>query len=361
MKTAKALLIILFSTVTLGASAQKFDWNVDFETKFDNREYAPCRFSSSKTIFGAVLTPTVGVRWGEGSRFMAGVDLSHYFGSEKWMNTPEAVMFYNYSSEHYFAAAGMFQRSMMIGEYSSSIFGGRYRFQDRIIDGVLLQYKGRLGHLELGLDWDGMYSDSTKTRESFRVFSAGRIEYSLLFAGYGFSMYHLANSSVNHEGVVDNIIANPYIGVEFASLLPLDKLYLKLGWQQSAQRNRRTQDKFSLPFGGEIEIGIEKWGVGLTNRTYIGKNLFPLWALYGTRLYSGESFYSTTKGIYNRTAIYYKAVRRNGVDLTLTLALHYDGVGVGFQQIAQLNIYLNRGLTGKGTKFGSRKSVEADE
>lgn len=360
MKNLSKYLLPLFALASVTASAQTFEWKVNFDTRFDNREYAPCKYSTSETVFGASLAPQVGIGWGKGSKLMAGADLSGYFGRTNSLNTPEALMYYTYSSPNtknlFSATAGMFRRETLIGDYSYSIFGERYRFYDRVINGIVLQYRGSRGLAELGVDWDGMFEDSTRTRESFRIFSAGRIDVPYFFAGYGFSMYHLANAGLGATGVVDNIIANPYVGLNFAHVTPLDKLYLKLGWQQSVQRNRSTEDKFTLPFGGEIEIGIEKWGVGITNNTYIGKNLFTHWDMYHRRIYAGDQFYRTEKGIYNRTDIYYHAVHRNGIDLMLKLVFHYDGTGLGFQQVAQLNVYLDNGLFGQNTKFGGKRN-----
>ena len=54
-------------------------YDLDFEMRFDNREFYRSRFSESMTIFGARLTPSVGVQIvqdnGVRHRLMAGVDV----------------------------------------------------------------------------------------------------------------------------------------------------------------------------------------------------------------------------------------------------------------------------------------------
>ena len=54
--------------VVLTAGAQTFEWDVHFQTRFDNRENANVPLAKSRTIFGSVLSPTIGVAWGEGSQ-----------------------------------------------------------------------------------------------------------------------------------------------------------------------------------------------------------------------------------------------------------------------------------------------------
>ena len=61
-----------------------FAYDVDFEMNFDNREYDPSSFSRSRTIFGARLTPAVGLKLNERSggehRLMFGIDVMKDFG-----------------------------------------------------------------------------------------------------------------------------------------------------------------------------------------------------------------------------------------------------------------------------------------
>ena len=63
----------------------RFAYDVDFEMKFDNREYGQSPYSSSMTIFGARLTPSVGMdikqKNGMRHRLMAGIDIMKDFGA----------------------------------------------------------------------------------------------------------------------------------------------------------------------------------------------------------------------------------------------------------------------------------------
>ena len=49
------------SAIASGKEKVTFAYDLDFEMNFDNREFYKSNFSESMTIFGARLTPSVGV------------------------------------------------------------------------------------------------------------------------------------------------------------------------------------------------------------------------------------------------------------------------------------------------------------
>lgn len=85
--------ILAFSFVSLPLSAKsdeeeklRFTYDLDFEMNFDNREFDRSRFSKAMTIFGARLTPSVGVELqqpelGLAHKLMAGIDVMKDFGA----------------------------------------------------------------------------------------------------------------------------------------------------------------------------------------------------------------------------------------------------------------------------------------
>lgn len=86
----KALYLIISLLIwSVGLHAQeknlKFTYDVNFEMNFDNREFYRSAFSRSMTIFGARLTPAVGLeavqKDGTSHRIMAGIDVMKDFGS----------------------------------------------------------------------------------------------------------------------------------------------------------------------------------------------------------------------------------------------------------------------------------------
>ena len=50
-----------FPTYASDTTKVNFTYDLDYETRFDNREFFRSAFTRSMTIFGARLTPSVGV------------------------------------------------------------------------------------------------------------------------------------------------------------------------------------------------------------------------------------------------------------------------------------------------------------
>ena len=79
------LLISILLTAVSASSQPRFTYDVDYEMNFDNREYSPSKFSKSMTIFGARLTPAVGLEVCQpdstNHKLMSGVDVMKDFGA----------------------------------------------------------------------------------------------------------------------------------------------------------------------------------------------------------------------------------------------------------------------------------------
>lgn len=353
----KRLLLSALSALTVAvAGAQELKWGVDFDMNFDNREYASLSVPS-QTLFGARLTPEIGLGWDEGrSSLMAGVDVLKTFGRDRFCEDPQLVLYYAYRSQRFRAAAGVFPRRMVIGDYSPAIFSDSVRFYDNNLDGVLLQYTGDRGFVELGVDWDGAYSK--EEREKFRIFSSGRIARGVFVGGYSLSVYHFAGR-VGVKGVVDNIAVEPYVGLDLKHRLPLDCATLTAGWLQTMQRDRITGEKGVRPAGGELRLKVEKWHTGIDNRLYVGDDLLPYFSRYGGELYAGERFYSMeggTSDCYNRLELYYdrlwSARSVAGIGLHAGFVFHFAGGRVVTQQVVKLSVAIDSG------KFVRKRKTE---
>ena len=61
---AAAVLLLSLGFCSRPLLAQQLLWDVDFKFGFDNREYASIDTEPSGTIFGAVLSPKVGLGFG---------------------------------------------------------------------------------------------------------------------------------------------------------------------------------------------------------------------------------------------------------------------------------------------------------
>ena len=126
---------------------------------------------------------------------------------------------YAYRAERLGADVGIFSRDELRGDYSHAFFNDSLRVYDPTIQGMAVRYRNPKGlRAELVLNWEGMYSEYS--REKFRIFGAIHKDWSReadkrWYVGGGLSMFHFANSALTEGNVVDNMLANPYVG--FAS------------------------------------------------------------------------------------------------------------------------------------------------
>ena len=340
------LLIILIFLTSLNAAAQvHFDYDVDYEMNFDNREYYRSDFSKSMTIFGARLTPTVGlerlsVDSTSSHRLMAGIDVMKDFGASPISENlaggvtdetlgslnnltllKEVVMYYNLETKGdtwLSLYAGIFPRNKMNGRYSQAFFSDSLKFYDNNLEGLLVQINRPKTSFEVGCDWMGQYG--TARRERFMIFSSSdNIVTPWLTFGYSGYMYHYANSQ-QVRGLVDNILINPYVRFDLTGYFDLQCFSMTFGWLQALQHNRKHVGYYVFPGGGHFDLEIRKWDVSVKNMLYCGTDLMPYYNAkdeggfkYGNNLYFGDPFFrvyddDTSKaGLYDRLEVCYES------------------------------------------------------
>lgn len=336
---------------------QEVVWDIDFDARFDNREYGdPSKMSApSGTIFGANLMPEVGLAWGYGNSLMVGANLHADMGSDKFFDNPEFVAYYNYFSEvsRLKASFGLFPRNKILGRYSRATFDDTYAYYHPTIEGALVQYIGDSWYAELACDWNGLRS--TSRREKFTLLFSSEAHKNCTYAGLNIMLHHHASSDTA-TGVVDNGLANVYIGLSLGSLLNFDQATIQASWLQGYQNDRRHIGTPALPGGYELTLRLRKNSIGLENTFYKGDNLMPYWDLpyedaagniYGSALYSGDPFYRIGGGrsdFYNRLEFYYQPQLKDGVSLRIASIHHYDGIHWGWQQRITLQVDLHSGM-----------------
>ncbi|MGM9735027.1 MAG: hypothetical protein ACI3ZL_01305 [Candidatus Cryptobacteroides sp.] len=339
----------------------RFAYDVDFELNFDNREYYKSNFSTSMTVFGARLTPAVGIdvrqKDGTDHKVMLGIDIMKDFGRAESVDLfRELTIYYQLRKKlgktDLTLDAGIFPRRFMEGSYSTAFFSDSLRFYDTNIEGLLLKFRRPNARYEVGCDWMGMIEGSR--RERFMIFFSGDGNLtpwlSLGYAGY---MYHFANSE-EVKGVVDNILLNPYVKADFASMTPFQALGIRVGWLQSFQQDRLNIGRYVFPCGGEICTDIRKWNVGIRNTLFFGTDMMPYYnnldqggIKYGSTLYMGDPFFrvfddsSKGWGTYDRLEAYYEPRIRNYLSIRVSAIVHFNGGYSGFQQIVALRFNLS--------------------
>ncbi len=360
-------------------------YDVEFDFNFDNREYGNTDMYKSNTVFGARLTPSVGVEVIQNQNIrhyvMAGIDIMKDFGrgrntepvpdtgdlssgsvgsrNQNWGLFQEITIYYRldyrFNRTELNMYAGIFPKSVSRADYPDSFVSDSLRFYDNNYEGLLLTFDRPHSYYEVGCDWMGF--KNTYDRERFMIFSYGRSALKpWLSIGYSAYLYHYSNSGVA-RGVCDNVLLNPFIDFDFAPFLPLQRLAVTFGWLQAMQRDRVNESGFDCPGGGEITVEVRKWNVGLLNRLYVGKNLQPYYNSldaagykYGSDFYRGESFYrlfedgnTSDIGVYDKIELYWEPHICDFMDLRVSLDEHLLSRGVnGFQQKVSLIFNLNR-------------------
>lgn len=331
-------------------------WGASFDFFFDNREYKNLTTNWSQSLFGARINPEIGVTWDGRHSLMMGVSLLANFGAKPFEVDNEIFGYYQYISPRFRAYAGVVPRSRMIGEYSGAFFSDSVKYYDPNLTGLLLQYMGGRGYVEFGCDWNSMFSKTT--REKFLLFSAGRLGLGarqLFYLGYNLTMYHHAGWDSSDEpdptvgdGVVDNVLIEPFVGVDFTRIAPtMQELSLRVGWINAFQNDRAYVGDYVTPGGVQIEAHVQKWNFGIHNTLYAGDNLQPYYVApapgldYGPGLYWGEPFYRTDN-IYDRLEIYWQPINTNMMHLRVSSVHHYDGHKWGWQQKISFTVNLGQ-------------------
>lgn len=339
-------------------------YDLDFEMRFDNREFYRSRFSESMTIFGARLTPSVGVQIvqdnGLRHRLMAGIDVMKDFGDSAANKElfRELTIYYNVQKqvgdnglELY---AGIFPRKLLDGRWTQAFFSDSLSFYDNNLEGILLKLKRPKAHFELGADWMGLTGEYR--RERFMIFSSGEGQVlPLTTFGYSFYVYHYAGSR-KVRGVVDNILINPYARIDLGERMGMQKFSITLGWLQALQNDRRNVGRYVFPGGGEFDLEARHWNIGVHNRFYFGTDIMPYYNSfdaggfkYGAgSLYLGDPFYRVNDrgerkaGMYDRLEIFYAPKIGKYLEINVSAILHFNEFHYsGFQQMVGVRFNLN--------------------
>ena len=344
-------LLLSFSAL---AQSEKLYLGVDFNFDFDNTEYSGSNLGPSETLFGISLAPALRYEWNEKHNLGVGVNMQKLFGSARFLDNIDLIAYYQFRNEKYGALAGLFRREKLIGRYSEAFFSNAWLASNRVVQGLALQHTAKNGFVELVADWNGLYS--MERREQFRILLSGEGRFAkVMYAGATASMHHYANRADFRYNVVDDILINPYIGVDFKAFFDFD---IRLGYLQSLQQDRLAGGGWQTPYGTELFFRMSRWGVFISNNFYIGDDLMPLYnsvgkegTPYGADLYAGDPFYRTENTIYNRTGVgYERTFWKDNIKVKAEFVLKTDGEKVYNQQIISLAVNLSPKLYDKNNK-----------
>ena len=343
-------LTLLLLCVVLGKSSfhaqaqEKVEavWDASFDLFFDNREYhSP--FTPSQTLFGLRLAPEIGIRFDQDHSIMTGINFLAEFGAHPGVEAKDYIAYYQYKGKRLSCYGGLIPRAKSIASYTRAIFNDSIYYYAPILSGLLLQYKGESGYVEFGLDWNSKITNTD--REKFLLFLGSRFHIHSFYAGLQASLYHHSQTLL-YDGVVDNMLLFPHIGLDLAETTRFERFNVQAGWMQAFQNDRTFVGKYVSPSGLQLDVSLQKWRIGIDNTLYAGQNLMPYWEAparnydYGPGLYWGEPFYRTDS-IYNRMELYWQPHIGDRFFLRLSSVHHYDGHCWSWQQ--KLRFVVNLG------------------
>ena len=345
-----------YSAVGDLSARNRFSWeyDADFQLIFDNREFAPSggAFIPSGTMNTAVFAPTVGFSVQQSRqvhhRLAVGVELAHDLGVRTWEGlATEPVLFYDVHVQTekgvFEGLAGVFPRRYLEGDYTEALFSGMYRNTDRYVEGLFLKWRAKRFYTELGCDWMGQFGAG---RERFQVISFGRwAATEWLSLGWTGSFYRYGASAATRN-VVDNHLLEPWIKMDFSQRTSWQELSVQLGALASYQHDRAQSSSPFLPYGGELKLTARRWNVGVSNITYLGRDLMPYFretdpsgAIYATSLYFGTPCYS---GFYDYAEVAWIPQISHYLFLRVAAKFHFGQGGfLGWQQQFSLRFNLD--------------------
>lgn len=335
MKRVKTVILLIFLTWSL--AAQDVVWNVDFDVRLDNHEFAKMDVGESKTLFGLYLAPTIGFGWDNNIHSLnVGADLTANFGAVDKPYNGSFLAYYKLDAPKHKVMAGIFPVGDAFDDFTTAFISDEKRFWDRSLEGAMYVYRAKRGYVKLIFDMPRWKSDYLS--EILTLYSSSKWTFGGFSIGYLFDLNHYAYS-IDTGLVVDNYWLNPFVEYDFGRHIPIQEGKIGVGGIFTAQRDRTVTGVLSFPLGGELRVRLRNWNVGLDNTLYFGDNLMPYWGY--DDLYHGSEMYRTQTGIYNRLECYYNPFSNEVMDLSISWIMHTDGKGVGWQQKAKISIALD--------------------
>lgn len=351
MRKLRLLIIAILALVGGGnlLMAQELDYGVGFVTLFDNTEYAGMEHQWSETLFSSRLTPKVKLGWEDGNELVVASDFTRDFGHDTdFVSDANIQFYYGYSAPQVRLLAGIFPRTQMRGLQGDLFFDHSYRFYNNTLSGVLARKESlsKSSFIEFAMDYNGKRTETT--REAFAIMSAGRYAEHALYLGYDLMIGHYAKDYdlTTRDGVVDNFLLTPYLGLQ-------GKSYdVGVKYVQSVQRDRVNENEWVCPKGLEFYASLKFNRFTLSNVTYLGEAPFVYYERYADnkqqRLYPGLQHYaSSSECFYEALTLGYREYFANkSVMLDIGITVEGDGVAWGTRQWLCVSVVLDS-LKGK--------------
>lgn len=339
---ARFHLIIALLVSSFIASAQGLTWSVDVNTVFDNRE-GDTFYSGNGTIFQTNVSPEVGLTFLGGMHKIAGgVTWVQPCGNDWKDHKASAMVYYRYATPELRMNFGVFPRSQYIKPLPKYLLSDSMAYNRPNVRGLLIQYVKPRGYAELSLDWRSQQSKTN--REAFNInFNGEWNPRGVMLLGGHAQINHLAKrkNAPEGEGVNDDIMINPYIGVNLSQTTCLDSLVINAGALVSLQRSRAIGG-WQNRAGVLVNAIAEKKRISVEETFFAGKGVMPMYPLFGTLLNMGDPYFQAP--LYSRTDVNFHFIRNRFVNLEASLVFHVTEEAFGFWQQLKMRVFIDNNL-----------------
>ena len=307
-------ILVLLLTISNIVRGQDVEGAVGLHSFADNREYGKSgRYP--QTIFGIRISPELGLLLDSTHRIRVGFNALHEFGSPKFTNHIDPVVYYQYMKNNWNFYMGAFPRYKLLTDYPRSILTDTLNYYRPNVEGMLVKYENEHFRQTVWIDWTSR--QTATARENFLFGLSGNYKNGLFFVSHYAMMLHNAGPAVSIEGdhIEDNGALAVKVGLDLSNKTFLDSLTINAGGLMSFERVR-TIGGWQTPKGLLLEFHAEYRRFGIINSYYNGE---------GHNIRFGDRFY--TSKVYNRTDLTWRPILFKNIEGILDLSFHFvDGV-----------------------------------
>ncbi len=306
--------VFLLFSIFKDSLGQQLEGGLGFHGFADNREYSASG-RASRTIFGARISPQIGLFIDSMHRISVGADLLHEFGSRKAIQNVVPIIYYQFTNKAWDFYLGSFQRYGLLDDYPRMQLDDTLLYYRPNVEGMFVKYETNTYKQTAWIDWTG--KQTATDRETFLFGFSGTYKPGKFFISHYAYMFHNAFSKIvpTDQYLQDNGAIQLQTGLAFSKPAFLDSLSIATGFAMSLERTRGLTG-FSFPKGSVTDLKAVYRKLSLANTFYAGE---------GHHLINGDSFY--TSKVYNRLDLGWTPIVFKNIEGKFTFTLHFaDGV-----------------------------------
>jgi len=317
--------LLLFISIT--ATAQELEGELNFHGFADNREYAKSN-RYSQTIFGSRISPEIGVFIDSTHRLRIGINALQEFGDRNFFKDVAPVIYYQYQKKNWNFYLGAFPRVNLLDDYPRALLTDTLNYFRPNVEGMLVKYETSKFKETVWIDWTG--KQTATDRETFLFGFSGKYQPGRFFISHYGYMFHNALSAISppNQYLEDNGALQAELGLDFSKETFLDSLTISAGGMLSIERVRSLETS-STPKGFVANVYARYKKLSLANAFYAGE---------GHHLINGDAFY--TAKTYNRLDLGWTPIMFKNIEGKFTFTLHFVENVIDSQQAFSLRYRL---------------------